>query len=316
MLSHNPPLMVQYGKARTATTLQFMTLCAASCLKYGPSTECLFVKAKSQTPASQKCLGWTEGDPPLVCKSHKLTMPRTATATTVTATNLSAEPAATKKRRRARPGRGGAGTMEAVPIPFGGSGRQLFATGTDPDYTAERGWQPAARTLEIENGLKAGQVKFMALTDVIGRKNDPLLLNEYAKPEVLDLSRKQVAALEAFLEPWDKLRVCCGAQMSAAYRARLYNLTLSKEKMKVRFKYRSDQPKASDMCESYDVDAVEQELVATEVYKICGAHIELIRKLSSSDQPFDGAYCSRSLEAAVKHTFAFNDKRYTLPGDW
>ena len=286
--SSNPPFMVQYGKARTATTLQFMTLCAANCLKYGPTTDCVFVAAKKSTPASQKCLQWVDGDPPLVCKSHKLTMPTVPTV-----------------------GRG----TRAVPLEFGRN-KFLFATGTDPEYTAERGWQPAARALEVGSRLEAGQVKFMALTDAIGRGGDPLLLSEYAKPEVLDLSTEQVADLEAFLVPWDKLRVCCGAQMSVDYRSRLYDLHLSKEHRKIRFKYRADQPKASDMCESYDMDEIEQELVATQVYNTCGSSIELIRKLSDSDLPFDGGYCSRSLKAAITHRFAFNDKSYKRPVLW
>ena len=46
--SSNPTssFMVQYGAPRTATTLQFMTLCAATCLLHGPTTECVFVKVR------------------------------------------------------------------------------------------------------------------------------------------------------------------------------------------------------------------------------------------------------------------------------
>lgn len=47
--------MLQYGPPRSATTLQFMTMCASSCLKHGPATACLFVPQKGLSETSKIC---------------------------------------------------------------------------------------------------------------------------------------------------------------------------------------------------------------------------------------------------------------------
>ena len=125
----------------------------------------------------------------------------------------------------------------------------------------------------------------MALTGSLGGVADPLLLADYA--EVLGLTGAQVVVLTDFLEAWDKLRVCCGAQMSKDYRGRLTGLEWKKD-ASPKLDMVARQPKASDMCESYDMDKIEQKLMSTEVFQQCGDNVELIRQLSSADAPLDG----------------------------
>ena len=160
---------------------------------------------------------------------------------------------------------------------------------------------------------------------------DPLLLKDYGR--VLGLHSADVGVLRTFMDLWDKLRVCCGAQMSEDYRMRLVPDIARKFKTSLfgsssdgkrignqygnrRSKRRATganertREKSSDKCEEYDFDAIEQALMSTAVFKTCGHSIALIQRLSSRDLPLDGTYCSRSRAAAIKNHFRFNDKRY------
>ena len=57
--SQKTSFMLQYGQPRTATTLQFMTLCAATCLLHGPTTECVLVPVRpSLFLYSKMCFGF------------------------------------------------------------------------------------------------------------------------------------------------------------------------------------------------------------------------------------------------------------------
>ena len=58
-----PPVLVQFGAPRTATTLQFQLLCAATCLRFGPTTTCAC--NCDPAPAAGR-------DRPTVCKFHEL----------------------------------------------------------------------------------------------------------------------------------------------------------------------------------------------------------------------------------------------------
>ena len=195
--------------------------------------------------------------------------------------------------------------------------RFLFVTGTphphDTPRIAGTDWKAVVDSQPFgkDVGLKRNQIAYMALTDAIGGADDPLLLNDYAA--VLGLQPQQVDALRAFLEPWDKLRVCCGAQMSKDYRERLNGVHNTRAKS---FHYRTNQTKASDMCEGYDINAVEHALIATQVFKTYGRTVDQIQKLSSRDMPFDGTYCSRSTAATQMHHFKMNDDRYRQPDQW
>ena len=58
-----PPLVVSWGMPRTATTLQFQILCAATCLNHGASTTCDFSCDSSAA---------TQRGRPTVCKYHEI----------------------------------------------------------------------------------------------------------------------------------------------------------------------------------------------------------------------------------------------------
>ena len=219
---------------------------------------------------------WKDGEsPPLVCKSHNLKLP-------------------VRKR---------AGLTTANVKVTDSSNKFIFVTGTAKDASEES--TAVARRMERQHDLERNAISYAALTNNLGKPEDPLLLADYAR--VLDLSDGQVATLKDYLDAWDKLRVCCGAQMSVDYRDRLVGKETSK---KHTFKYTGNQTKASDLCETYDLLEVEKKLMSTEVFTTCGHNVELIRQLSSNDAPFDGSYCHRAFDATKSMGLKFNDKRY------
>ena len=73
--------------------------------------------------------------------------------------------------------------------------------------------------------------------------------------------------------------------MSKDYRTRLNGIEYKKHSFT--HNAAANHVKASDLCESYDMDAIERKMMSTEVYKTCGHNVELIRKLSSTDGPLD-----------------------------
>ena len=84
-----------------------------------------------------------------------------------------------------------------------------------------------------------------------------------------------------------------------------------KKKNTRRDKYFDTVSLASNMCEQYDLDVLEQSLMDTEVYNIGKVgKMELLHALSTKDGSFDGSYCSRAEAATVKYNLKFNDAQY------
>eukprot|EP00729_Bicosta_minor_P015504 gene15504-32885_t len=252
-------LMVQYGKPRTATTLQFMTLCASTCLLHGKG-ECVF-----DPRGERMCNKWVPSEGPLVCKTHTISNYR--------------------------------------PMQFDSKHKYLFVTQNNNKTSGHK----------IDRKfVKESNVAYAAIASNLGNKDDPLLLHDYAK--VLGLKGTQVDDLNRFLTLWDKLRVCCGAQMSNEYRRRLVKSNSSKKSNLQTVP--ANNTKTSNKCEEYNIAEVEQALLATKIFKTCGYQIKLMHELSNRDGELDGTYCTRSTAAAIKHGFIFNDHRYKNPTTW
>lgn len=141
------------------------------------------------------------------------------------------------------------------------------------------------------------------------QKFDELLLQGYSVAyryaRMFDLDEQGTGALLSYIRYWEILRKCCGAQMSKDYRLRLQGQHARKEKGLNDFGY--------DMCEAYDIGAVEKLLVQTEVFLKCGSRIEALRRASSKDLEFDGTYCARVQESTARENWVFNDERYLEP---
>ena len=91
--------------------------------------------------------------------------------------------------------------------------------------------------------------------------------------------------------------------MSATYREELANVTW-KDKT-----YWGGETATRSTCDSLDLRSVEKQLMRTEVYKKASG-VEMLKRLSTADQMFDGSYCDRAKEATIRLRMKFNDKRY------
>ena len=181
-------MYVQFGRPRTATTLQFVTLCVSLALIHGPTTKCTFIpndfgRRSLQIIKQIKTLeGPGEGgNPPSVYKTHSRHL----------AIDLISQPS--------RPQHSSF----------------LFVTAVDPHYNAlekETRWRKAVQKVvravkkQNNNSLTNGKVVYASVTAALGGAKDPMLLADYV--ELLGMSEKQHDELKAYMEPWDKLRVC------------------------------------------------------------------------------------------------------------
>ena len=91
--------------------------------------------------------------------------------------------------------------------------------------------------------------------------------------------------------------------MSAAYREELANVTWRAKS------YWGEETATRSTCDSLDLSSVEKQLMQTDVYKKASG-VDMVKRLSTADQMFDGSYCDRAKEATISLRLKFNDKRY------
>jgi hypothetical protein len=127
----------------------------------------------------------------------------------------------------------------------------------------------------------------------------PALASKYA--QLLGLTPSQTADLQAYMQRWDALRLCCGTQMSQSYRDYLQNKT-SSHVMKGGLARDHSQ-----YCSSLDLDTVEQELMATAVFQQ-GKDIRVVAHNTYNEPPFTGTYCTQANRIIAEHNLQFNAK--------
>ena len=91
--------------------------------------------------------------------------------------------------------------------------------------------------------------------------------------------------------------------MSAAYREELANVKWRAKS------YWGEETATRNTCDSLDLSSVEKQLMQTDVYKKASG-VDMVKRLSTADQMFDGSYCDRAKEATIRLRLKFNDKRY------
>ena len=91
--------------------------------------------------------------------------------------------------------------------------------------------------------------------------------------------------------------------MSAAYREELANVTWKAKS------YWGQETATLHTCNTVDLSRVEKQLMQTEVYKKASG-VDMLKRLSTVDQMYDGSYCDRAKEATIRLRLKFNDKRY------
>jgi hypothetical protein len=165
--------------------------------------------------------------------------------------------------------------------------------------------------------------------------------SQYA--ELFGLNETEVKELTEYLGHWDKLRFCCGSQMSASYRAFLHKcdnhhvmkggVISNTSAVRAQDPIAREQSTAShrpwfdtgmacgllgiveselrhwfgklQMCRSLDLDQVESAMMATSVFQY-GKYIRLVSHLTTWEEPFKGTYCTRANAAIAEHKLKFN----------
>ena len=120
--------------------------------------------------------------------------------------------------------------------------------------------------------------------------------------DFFDLPSHYLPMLHDYYILWEKLRVCCGVQMSKYWR---YELNASTWKKAL-------DPHPHPFCGSLDIDAVEKAFMNTTIFKMIedsnNGGVGSILRPSLKDDALDGGYCSRYNKAVQAEGLEFNEK--------
>jgi len=176
-----PNMIIQWGEPRTATTLQFQSLCLLLTIMNPEKTKCAFVWPDHWEEESNVSGLIHDSSSILVLKVHD-------------------EQIMKNVRKRG---------LEA------GRDVWLFATadnetaGSDGNFVD---WQPTAR--HLSNSLHI-DVKYAQVISLLSARGHHILEDYKA---IFDLSDEQTDNMIAYMRYWDVLRQCCGTQMSEDWR--------------------------------------------------------------------------------------------------
>jgi hypothetical protein len=168
-----------------------------------------------------------------------------------------------------------------------------FTTDTAPTPIT---WKATARALERKWGIRNGSITFVQLTSTVASRGWKII--EDYRP-FFNITDDEFSAVVRYMRAWEVLRSCCGPQMSADYRARLYgNGPMDYTP------HRSSGSLAYDNCESYDVDTIEKELIGLRLYKECDHLRDLQKGISWAS--LNGTFCAEYKKAAIRTKVQFN----------
>ena len=113
-----------------------------------------------------------------------------------------------------------------------------------------------------------------------------------------DLPSHYLPMLQEHYTLWEKLRVCCGVQMSKHWRYEL-NPATSRNKLE-----------PHPYCGSLDIDVVEEAFMNTTIFKMIDDYSSLgkILRPALKDEALDGRYCSSYNEAVRTKGLKFNQQ--------
>ena len=247
-----PNLLIQYGQPRTATTLQFQTLCAIALVmnKADPSrVVCSFLPPTK--PGENVLKGKAADQTALhVVKTH---------------------------------------TVPAEGFP---KDAWLFASEIDDTVGADDPWEGAAERMSQELGH---HVKYAQVMSRLAERGSGIA-KEYQP--FFGLSDAQIEEVVTYLRYWDILRMCCGAQMDDGYRTELGGGVGASPAAGPEGPGSYLMTAKPENCHSYDIQAIEQHAVQTEVFKLAlkgGKGSAYLRSTSSleADKGYEltGKYC-------------------------
>ena len=195
------------------------------------------------------------------------------------------------------------GMSKADPRRFG----DLFGDGAHDEGGPPPGaWNQTARQLERLWKIPVGSLSYVQLTATVGIR-DWKIVEDY-RP-FFDITDDEFSDVVQYVRAWDVLRRCCGPQMSADYRARLYNDTRY-------VPHRGPGSVDYDSCEMYDLDVVEKLLVGNPLFRRC-PELQTVEyrppKSRKTWTTLNGTFCRTYERAAVEARAQFNDRLWQLP---
>ena len=170
------------------------------------------------------------------------------------------------------------------------SGTGIFITA----QTKEQGRKIADRITRKSPGKTVSLIQDLETLSEI--KADGFL-DLYA--DFFDLPSHYLPMLRDYFTLWEKLRVCCGVQMSKYWRYELNPSTWDDEKLD-----------PHPFCGSLDIDAVEKAFMNTTIFKMIDSSLgpRGMNKPAMRDDALDGSYCSRYNKAVQAEGLEFNEK--------
>eukprot|EP00750_Incisomonas_marina_P028229 INCI6545.1.p1 GENE.INCI6545.1~~INCI6545.1.p1 ORF type:complete len:323 (+),score=58.31 INCI6545.1:183-1151(+) len=255
-----PNTFLQIGDTRTATTMQFMTICAAASIKFllndpEATVRCGMIYDEFVTDIVDRA-----PNDVYVVKAHKFTK------------------SDVKHAMQLRDSNNTAWLFETTRGSLSGKQRWMAnLTGAGPA-------KAIVSTTEVaDDGYHAGQAKYEA---------------------AFGLSAEESGMLYEWLESWDVLRVCCGAQMSQSWREHVVGGY-------VKAAGRGFGPPSNasvELCLSKNISEVEESLINSKLFQALGDRMPtLIGRPSNVDGPLTGSYCETCLENTRLHKLKFND---------
>ena len=256
-----PNLIIQYGEPRTASTLQFQTLCAIALVlnEAEPGrVDCSFLPAGPAPPGD---LAGKAADPSTlhVVKTH------------------------------------------IVPAEGFPKGAWLFASEIDDAVDAVEPWQGAAQRVSDELGH---DVKYAQVMSRLAEQGSGIA-TEYQS--FFGLSDPQLEEVVTYLRYWDILRMCCGVQMSAEYRAQLIS--------DLRPNITETSGSLYPACDMYNIQMVERQVVESQVFKLAltgGVGLRTLRGTSNKEagwgDDLNGQYCEWFNRQVACQELTFNQR--------
>ncbi len=113
---------------------------------------------------------------------------------------------------------------------------------------------------------------------------------------IFELTDRQMEELEEWLEAWSELRLCCGVEMSDAWRTQLVPGAKTNKRS-----FTGDDNNTAvlqagidrvvRMCSTLNLTQAEANLMQTRLYKRMGGRMKTLGKVSNVDMPLTGDYC-------------------------
>lgn len=272
--ANTPRMLVQFGPSRTATTLQFQSICAAAVLlsrrgdqpPEDQAVDCFFTNYE-----------FDEGDDQWSTPQDKAKIFTKEGVRGRVVLKIDDDEVLEKWITK--------GTADG--------GAWLFATSA----------QGAANAPTKVNGVDVHYTQ--ALPELV-EKGLEYQASRYA--ELFALNETEAKELTEYLGHWDKLRVCCGTQMSASYRAFLHK---SDEHHRMKGGVSSD---TSAMCQSLNLDQEESAMMATSLFQY-GKHVRVVSHPTMWEEAFTGTYCTRANVVIAEHKLKFNARLQKYRGN-